>query len=96
MQNQIAGVMIFQLLPNVAAPALMLTFNESAPSFAAMHYIGATLTILGCAVLSHQIMSPLIKKMEDLKKETQKVRTSKKDEEALAATPIQISINRMR
>jgi hypothetical protein len=56
-------VMIFQLVPN-AAPVLMLVYNERAPEFAAMHYSGMCLVVVALAVLTHQIMTPLIMKLE--------------------------------
>jgi hypothetical protein len=56
-------VMIFQLVPS-AAPVLMLAHNERAPDLVAMHHAGMCLVVVALAVLTHQIMTPLIIKLE--------------------------------
>jgi hypothetical protein len=66
MQIQVVCVMILQCVPNAVAPIMMLAFNNDAPVFAAIHYIGFSICASAVAVLAHQIMTPLVKTIENL------------------------------
>jgi len=57
-------VTIFQLVPNFVVPMLMLVVNEKVPLLAAIHYITISLIILAEASLANQIMTPLIQRLE--------------------------------